>query len=207
MRSNGPPSTPTSTRRHSAPCCLHARCARSPSPRGCGAAVRRLLTALALTLMAPALTLIARQTPAPQPPAFRSRVNLVLVDVVVRDKSGAVVKGRPADEFEVLEDGVKQPIATFAYDEVRADAAPVEHASALPSAGAPASSMAAPAADATLPSRPLTSDEAAGHRLITLLFDTSSMEPDDVQKAIDGAAAWVQERMTPADLVAGARLG
>src|SRR5262249_43429353 len=58
-----------------------------------------------------------------------------------------------------------------------------------------------------LPSHPLTSDEVAGHRLITLLFDTNSMEPDDVQKTIDGAVKWVNDRMTTADLVAVATIG
>jgi len=135
---------------------------------------------------------------------FRSSVNLVLVDVVVRDRSGAVMKGLSADDFELLEDGVRQSILTFAYDEIRADAPAVEHATsitALAGVGAPAT--AAPA----LHSHPLTSDEAAGHRLITLLFDTSSMEPDDVQKSIDGAMTWVNDRMTPADLVAVASIG
>jgi VWFA-related protein len=60
---------------------------------------------------------------------------------------------------------------------------------------------AAPIVDDT-PSHPLTSEEVAGHRLLTLVFDTSSMQPDDVQKAVDGAKKWVDEQMTPADLVA-----
>src|SRR5206468_3977619 len=42
----------------------------------------------------------------------------------------------------------------------------------------------------------------AGHRLLTLLFDTSSMQPDEVQKSVDEAAKWVESQMTSADLVA-----
>ncbi|PYR24787.1 MAG: VWA domain-containing protein, partial [Acidobacteria bacterium] len=57
-----------------------------------------------------------------------------------------------------------------------------------------------------VPSHPLTSDEVAGHRLLTLLFDTSSMQPEDVQKAVDGAVKWVDGQMTPADLVAVAAI-
>jgi len=53
----------------------------------------------------------------------------------------------------------------------------------------------------------LTSDETAGHRLVTLVFDTSSMEPDNVQKAVDAAQDWVDNRMTSADLVAVATIG
>ena len=54
---------------------------------------------------------------------------------------------------------------------------------------------------------PLTSDEAAGHRLLTLLFDTASMAPEDVQKAVESAQKWVNEQMAPADLVAVASIG
>jgi VWFA-related protein len=157
-------------------------------------------------------TLSARQ-PASQPPTFKSGVNLVLVDVVVRDRSGAVVRDLGADDFELLEDGKRQEILTFAFEEIKRDAAPITGGSTL-TAGAvkpaqparsasPTPAAPAPAAgDDTLPSHPLTSDEVAGHRLLTLVFDTSSMEPDDVQKAVDGALKWVDEQMTPADLVA-----
>jgi VWFA-related protein len=157
-----------------------------------------------------AVALLQSAPRAQQRSVFRSGTELVLVNVVVRDKSGAVVKGLTADDFELQEDGVKQQILTFAYDEVRADAAPVESASMLGSAGASAGkapSTAVAIQTPPVPSHPLTSDEVAGHRLITLLFDTNSMEPDDVQKAIDGATSWVKDRMTTADLVAVAAIG
>ena len=55
--------------------------------------------------------------------------------------------------------------------------------------------------------KPLTSEDVAGHRLLTLVFDTSSMQPEDVQKAADAAMKWVDQQMTPADLVAVASIG
>ena len=67
---------------------------------------------------------------------------------------------------------------------------------------AAAPESARPSAIEPIPSHPLTSEEVAGHRLLTLVFDTSSMEPNDVQKAVDGALKWVDEQMSPADLVA-----
>src|SRR5262249_40019191 len=63
---------------------------------------------------------------------------------------------------------------------------------------------AAPGANAE--PHPLTSDEVAGHRLLTLVFDTSSMQPDEVQRAVDSASKWVDEDMTAADLVAVASI-
>ena len=85
--------------------------------------------------------------PAAQPPVFRSGVNLVLVDVVVRDRSGAVVRGLTANDFELLENGVRQNILTFASEDITSNAAPIENASTLGAAAAvSAARLAAPAA-------------------------------------------------------------
>ncbi len=178
----------------------------------------------ALALVALVTTSVAiGQQPAPSqpPPVFRSGVNLVLVDVVVRDKNGMAVKGLTADDFELVEDGVRQKILTFAFEEITANAAAVANQATLtarPAADATKPiDAAAPAAAPTpaagnpgkndTPQAPLTSEDVAGHRLITLLFDTSSMQPEDVQKAADSAIKWVNEQMTAADLVAVASIG
>jgi VWFA-related protein len=167
-----------------------------------------VVTALAVILGQP----LAGQQQNPPAPTFRSNVNLVLVDVVVRDRRGNVVSGLKADDFQLLEDGKPQQILTFAFEQIQNNAQPVERASLLAgttTAGAPrvtAPAAPAPVAPAT-PSGPLTSEDVAGHRLLTLLFDTSSMAPEDVQKATDEAIKWVNEKMSPADLVAVATIG
>jgi VWFA-related protein len=163
-----------------------------------------------------ATPLVLGQQPVRQPPApvFRSSVNLVLVDVVVRDRGGAILKGLTADDFELMEDGVRQQIVTFAFEEITTNATAIAtNATLTPAAAAAAAPRATPAAtiaadptDST-PAAPLTSEDVAGHRLLTLLFDTSSMQPEDVQKAADSAIKWVDENMTPADLVAVASIG
>ena len=135
-----------------------------------------LFLVIALSLAVPGPALLGQQPAAAQAPVFRSAVNLVLVDVVVRDRSGAVIKGLTADDFELQEDGVRQQILSFAYDEVGVNAAPIENASAIANAATSASVPVVTGADASpVPSHPLTSEEVAGHRLITLVFDTSSM--------------------------------
>ena len=53
----------------------------------------------------------------------------------------------------------------------------------------------------------MTSDMVAGRRLITLVFDVSSMQPEDVQRAVESARKYVDEKMTAADLVAVATVG
>jgi VWFA-related protein len=47
----------------------------------------------------------------------------------------------------------------------------------------------------------------AGRRLITLVFDVSSMQPEDVQRAVDSARKYVDEQMTTADLIAVTTVG
>ena len=54
----------------------------------------------------------ATAAPGEPPAMFHTRANLVLVDVVVRDK-GKPVQGLKAEDFQVLEDAKQQRIATF----------------------------------------------------------------------------------------------
>jgi VWFA-related protein len=185
---------------------------RSASLKACIKARLKPCTTIVLFAALAARTL-AGQQPNPPAPTFRSNVNLVLVDVVVRDRRGNVVSGLKADDFQLLEDGKPQQILTFAFEQIQNNAQPIERASLLAGATATAAPrVTAPAAPAappapTTPSGPLTSEDVAGHRLLTLLFDTSSMAPEDVQKATDEAIKWVNEQMSPADLVAVATIG
>ena len=60
--------------------------------------------------------LLAQQPP--QQPTFKVSVNVVDVDVTVKDAAGNFVTGLTADDFEVFEDGKPQPIQTFSYIEL-----------------------------------------------------------------------------------------
>jgi VWFA-related protein len=60
----------------------------------------------------------AQQTPAKPAPAddrqvFRTAVNLITSDVIVRDNRGQFVADLKKDDFEVFEDGVKQEVISF----------------------------------------------------------------------------------------------
>jgi VWFA-related protein len=148
-------------------------------------------------------------------PVFRSRLNLVSVDVIVRDKSGAVVRNLTASDFEVREDGRPQDITNFNFEEITDKAVPavqsadllagVEQKLAEDSKRAVSSTTAASRPVET--PTPMTSDMLAGRRLITIVFDVSSMQPEDVQRAVDSANKYVEEKMSPADLVAVATVG
>src|SRR5437899_9319984 len=72
--------------------------------------------------------------PEPQTPVFRAGADVVVLDVVVRDRKGRTVRDLRPDEVAVYEDGVGQPVASFRLvaagdDADGATAAPTGHAS------------------------------------------------------------------------------
>ncbi|HEV2719792.1 MAG TPA: VWA domain-containing protein, partial [Thermoanaerobaculia bacterium] len=86
------------------------------------------------------LLLGAMQTQTPVPPAGETiEVSIVNVDVVVTDRHGNHIRGLTADDFEVRDNGVAQPVTHFAeYEDKQAP-----HASAQ-TAAAPAPQPAGP---------------------------------------------------------------
>jgi len=133
----------------------------------------------------------------PPPAVFRGGTELVLVNVVVRDKNGNVVRGLTRDDFAVVEDNKPQIVTSFDFEELdRAPAAaPPPNGVLVPPRGA-SRTAAPPAARAT------AGAELHGRRLIVLFFDLSSMQPDEAQRAVAAAHDYLDHRITPADLVA-----
>jgi VWFA-related protein len=141
---------------------------------------------------------------------FRSGRDLVSIDVIVRDRDGNVVRGLTQADFEIREDGRIQDTLTFSFQAVNDSAPPIASADLLADAEARARDEATRATPAPAPipaPTALTSDALAGRRLIVLLFDVSSMQPEDVQRAVDSAKKYVDERMSAADLIAVATIG
>ncbi len=143
-------------------------------------------------------------------PVFRAGTAFVSVDVVVRDEAGAIVRGLTASDFTIREDGRPQQIQTFSFEEI-SDRPPAAAASAAILAGvedrlredvqrvAGAPAQAAPS--------PTDASDFSGRRLVVLLFDISSMQPEEVQRAVDSAIEYAQEQMTAADLVSVVTVG
>jgi VWFA-related protein len=121
---------------------------------------------------------------------LRSQTNVVLVDVRVTAK-GKLVTDLEAQDFRVLEDGVPQTITSFSLENIE------KLAQANSTNGPP------PTIDlAKLPPNVPPASVLQDHRLTLLFFDVSSMQPDDLMRALKAATNFVKERMTPADLVA-----
>jgi VWFA-related protein len=137
---------------------------------------------------------------APQRPApiFRSGTELVTVNVVVRDKNGTVVRNLTQDDFIVSEDDKGQQITSFDFEELdhvetpAADATPATIVLPKQAAAAPAAPAAAPAAKVDM----------HGRRLIVLFFDLSSMQPEELTRAVKAAHDYVDKKLSPADLIA-----
>src|SRR5882762_9509494 len=139
----------------------------------------------------------SQQTQQPQQPQYRVRVTseLVLVNVVVRDKKGNLVTDLKKEDFTLLEDGKRQAISTFDFENV----------DELKTAGAAEATVPGAAPDS---GRLLRSNEqsaslnARDRRLMLLFFDFSGMQPEDIERSVGAATKFVQTRMQPADMIA-----
>jgi VWFA-related protein len=120
--------------------------------------------------------------------------NIVLTNVVVRDKkTGAVVKGLKASDFTIYEDKKPQKIISFDYQNVDEAAVLAEKSTA---------SGKATVADLLERNFAASPKELKDHRLIVIFFDLSSMQDEDIDRAVEAAEKYVKTQMQPADLVA-----
>ena len=125
---------------------------------------------------------------------LRVNANIVLTNVVVRDKkTGAVVKGLKESDFSIVEDKKPQKIVSFDYQNV-------DDAAVL----AEKSTVAGKASVADLLEHNFAASPEAlrDHRLIVVFFDLSSMQDEDIDRAVDAADDYINKQMQPADLVA-----
>src|SRR5260370_2501482 len=120
----------------------------------------------------------APQTPQSQQPQYRMQVTseLVLVNVVVRDKKGNLVRDLKKDDFTLLEDGKRQTISTFDFENVDA-LTTAGAAEATVSGNAPAAALLRPAHKPTL--------NAPHRRLILLSLHLSVIHPAEISRSLD----------------------
>src|SRR5262252_9329847 len=80
--------------------------------------------AIGALLLQPAIPLSAQQAPQSPAPAsanqgpIRVTTELVLVNVVARDKKGNLIRDLKKEDFTLLEDGKKQEISSFDFESV-----------------------------------------------------------------------------------------
>ncbi len=141
-----------------------------------------------------------RQAPArppankPTPPGgkatIRSTVRLVEIDVQVTNRDGKPLKGLKQEQFSITEDGKPQKISTFEYNDIEQ----------IETAGT------GDQAPIMVPLGTVTSPEeiksvVRDHRMIVLFFDLTSLAAEDLLRSTRAAQKYLQDQMTPADLV------
>jgi len=132
---------------------------------------------------------------------FRSQTEVVLVNVTAHDKNGNLVRDLKGEDFTLLEDNKPQQLASFDLENTDAMAA-VDN-SQIELLGNPAKAPTAPAPTSV----PTPTAAFKDRRLMIFFFDLTSMEPDEIERAVTSAQNYVNKQMSPADLVAIVSLG
>jgi VWFA-related protein len=153
------------------------------------------ITMAALLVWLTASNPLAQQPQKRSQPGYVVRVSteLVLVNVVARDKRGNLLRDLKKEDFTVYEDGQKQQLSSFDFENV----------DELATAGAAGETVSGTAANGGLLSAAQNKTlDARDRRLVLLFFDFSAMEPDEIDRAVDASKKYVQANMQPADRVA-----
>jgi len=130
---------------------------------------------------------------------FKVQSSIVLTNVIVRDKkTGEVVKGLKASDFTISENNKPQRIETFDFENV--DQMVQQQ---------PQTTVSGEVSVTALLNKAAHPDVASlrDHRLIVMFFDLSSMQVDDLDRAVESAQDYVNKKMQPADLVALVSMG
>lgn len=162
--------------------------------------VHKSLASLLAVSMALSLALAQNQSLSKEQSGYTFRVSsdLVLVNVVVRDKAGNIIRDLNRDDFTILEDGKAQQIQSF----------DIENPDTGPAVDQVQSTLEGETtAPKIIASRNAPNEVVRDKRLIVLLFDVSAMEPEEVDRCVKSATDFVSRQMSAADLVAVVTLG
>lgn len=118
----------------------------------------------------------AQVKPGAQEKPIKLRTEEVLVDAVVTDKKNRPVENLTADDFELLEDGVKQKLSSFRYE---SNALKTETAVSTDTAKAPAADMKSPNMVSLVLDAETTRDGALLARRAALDYVESEMKLND----------------------------
>jgi VWFA-related protein len=122
---------------------------------------------------------------------------LVLANVVVRDKKGNLIRDLKKEDFTLFEDGKKQQISTFDFENV----------DQVEAAGGAEKTITGETAETAGPAGVLKKSDAPvmnarDRRVIVLYFDFSAMEPDQIDRCVESAKKYINGQMRSADIVA-----
>jgi VWFA-related protein len=132
-----------------------------------------------------------------QTPTFSTTANVVVVDVTVTGHDGQAVGNLGKGDFLVYEDGKLQTLQSCELQKLESKPLePVPQLKTLQTRGAPQPAPAAPAV-IEAPKK----EDLRDHRLIVMLFDVSSMQPQEQIRSVDAAIKFLGTQMTTSDMV------
>jgi VWFA-related protein len=131
---------------------------------------------------------------------FRASTRLVVQTVTVKDKQGNPVEGLTAEDFLVTEDGDPQQINFVEFQ--RLEMTPERARPAAPSTTVAATSTPPASAEGTIATGRPGEIKYQGRRLLVLYFDATALPPAELGRAYNGAMKFIDEQMTPSDLMA-----
>jgi VWFA-related protein len=154
----------------------------------------RTLAAMLLICVMIAQRIVPAAAQSPQGKStIRVNTDLVLVNVVARDKKGNLVRDLKKDDFTIFEDNKKQDISSFDFENV----------DALQTAGLADAVVSGTAAQGTLlKNTEQPALQARDRRLMLFFFDFSAMDPEQIDRSVNAAKEFVQNKMQHTDLVA-----
>ncbi|MGC9951032.1 MAG: VWA domain-containing protein [Bryobacteraceae bacterium] len=126
-----------------------------------------------------------RDTPA----TFRTKVNLVLVPVVVRDKQGRAVGDLKKEDFQIFDKGKPQTISSFTVETLASQMA--EPAKPQPDAAAGAGESPTPVNPADIPKR-----------FVAYFFDDVHLAMGDLMLVRNAAEQHMRDSLVPTDRAA-----
>ncbi len=165
----------------------------------------RLCRLPALIALAASSGLCAQQVggnavPAGQSETFKLTLNsqLVVEQVVVKDKKGDFVNGLTEKDFTVTEDGAVQTLKFCEHQKFSESVTP------LPPQTADDENITIykKLTHTQIASEPADGSKYKDRRLIALYFDMTSMPPQDQARALTAAQTFVRTQMTSADMIA-----
>jgi VWFA-related protein len=154
--------------------------------------------------------LLAQQPPPQNPPTagggvkFSTISQLVVENVIVKDKNGNLVEGLTAKDFTISENGAPQTIAFFEFQKLQDDVAPAPAQAAPPIPAVPeigkekVASVTANQIAAETPGNLKYRDR----RLMSLYLDMTAMPVPDQLRALAAAQKFVNAQMARADMLA-----
>ena len=131
----------------------------------------------------------AGQAPS-QAPVFRAASDIVEVHAVVRDRSGAILRGLTREDFRVSEDGKPQDVVLFSFVD-----------KPLPSATPSDRRQPPPASDVASNAQP------GDRRLYVIVLDAANVDASRSTVVKRLARQFIEENLGPNDLASVIQLG